>query len=463
MKNLIPDLKSFWTCLTSIGVTDTIGENEKKYVKFTNVIAVLTTIAVFGYIPLSIYQGNFSLAILQFVDALFILSVLWLNYLNYTTLSRYTYLTVVNGFVYINSCFIGYDSHVHDFFYISYIIPFLMFSVRDYKNIALGVFIAIFFFFVYDHTYMNFTAYNLDIPAQMSIYHINLWMKFVLFGLAIYILSYYNYTTETELAESNQKLVDQAQELRRSNQDLEEFASVISHDLRAPVRSISSFMTLLKRRYTHILDPPAVEFIDLAQSSAERMSKQIEDLLSYSKLGRNLPIAASVDVNETVRVIQMELGERFKERNAKVIVEHVLPKVRAVHQSMIHHIFQNLIANGIKFNTDISPEVQISCTQVGDKHIFRVRDNGIGIESQYRDKLFQMFKRLHNETEFEGTGIGLAVCKKIVNFYGGDIWFESEPGRGTSFYFSLPNRQTMSVVYNATFRKTRSGAMAASA
>jgi signal transduction histidine kinase len=463
MKKLIPACKSFWACLTSVGVTDSISENEQKYVKFTNVIATLTAIAVFGYIPLSIYQGNYPLAILQFVDALFILTVLWLNHLNYTTLSRYTYLTVVNGFVFINSCFIGYESHVHDFFYISYIVPFLMFSVRDYKNIIFGVFIAIFFFFVYDHTYMNFTAYNLDMPAQMSIYHVNLWMKFVLFGLAIYILSYYNYSTETELAASNQKLQAQALELKRSNQDLEEFASVISHDLRAPVRSISSFMTLLKRRYTYILDSPAIEFIDMAQNSADRMSKQIEDLLSYSKLGRNLPVAGSIDANETVRVIQLELGEKFKERNAKVIIEHDLPKVRAVHQSMIHHIFQNLIANGIKFNTHANPEVHISCTQVGDKHIFRVRDNGIGIDSQYKDKLFQMFKRLHNETEFEGTGIGLAVCKKIVNFYNGDIWFESEPGKGTSFYFSLPNKQTMSVVYNATFRKTQPAAMVASA
>jgi signal transduction histidine kinase len=107
--------------------------------------------------------------------------------------------------------------------------------------------------------------------------------------------------------------------------------------------------------------------------------------------------------------------------------------------------------------------VHISCTQVGDKHIFRVKDNGIGIDSQYKDKLFQMFKRLHNDTEFEGTGIGLAVCKKIVNFYNGDIWFESEPGKGTSFYFSLPNKQTMSVVYNATFGKTQPTAMVASA
>ncbi|MCW3126093.1 MAG: response regulator receiver sensor signal transduction histidine kinase [Bacteroidetes bacterium] len=463
MEKLAHSFKAFWFCLTSVGVVDSISDYEKKYIRFTNVIAVLTAMAVVTYIPLSMFQGNYPLAILQVADAMFILAVLWLNHKNYHTLSRYTYLVVVNAFVFINSCFIGFESHVHDFFYITYIVPFLLFSVRDYKNIIFGVLIAIGFFYAYNHLYQFFTAYNLNLAAQHGIDAINLWMKFVLFGLAIYLLSYYNYITESKLAKSNQMLQAQAQELKRSNQDLEEFASVISHDLRAPVRSISSFMTLLKRRYADKLDGPAMEFIDMSQNSAERMSRQIEDMLSYSKVGRNLPMSVSVDVNATIRVIEVELGEKFRERNAKIIIAQELPKLRAVHQSMIHHIFQNLIANGIKFNNSAAPEVLISYTAEQDRYVFQIKDNGIGIGSQYKDKLFQMFKRLHKDAEFEGTGIGLAVCKKIVNFYGGEIWFESETGKGTSFFFSMPNRQSMAVIYNANRNKPLSASMAASA
>jgi signal transduction histidine kinase len=461
MNKLKTLIQSNWACLTSVGITDSIPDNEVKYIRFTNVIATLTAIAVFLYIPFSLFKGYYQLAALQTVDAVFVLTVLWCNHLGFHSLSRYTYIVVVNGFVYINSCFIGYESHVHDFFYISYIVPFLLFSVRDYKNIVFGVLVAIGFFYIYNHTYSGFIQYNLDLATQHDINNINLWMKFILFGLAIYILSYYNFSTEAELAATNKKLMTQARELKRSNEDLEQFASIISHDLRAPVRGISGFMTLLRKRYSHHLDASGLEFIELSQNSADRMAKQIEDLLEYSKVGRNLPVATSVDLNTTVKVIQMELGEKFKENNAEIIVDGTLPRLRSMHQSMIHHVFQNLIANGIKFNTNAKPTVTISHTVVGTQCVFHVRDNGIGIDEQYKDKLFQMFKRLHTDTEFEGTGIGLAVCKKIVNFYGGDIWFESEIGQGTSFFFSLPYKEPIGTIFTAKFENPRTVAIAA--
>jgi light-regulated signal transduction histidine kinase (bacteriophytochrome) len=271
--------------------------------------------------------------------------------------------------------------------------------------------------------------------------NINLWMKFVLFGIAIYILSYYNFSTEVELALTNQKLQSQAQELKRSNEDLEQFAAIISHDLKAPVRNVSGFMTILMRKYGDKLDADAMSFVELSKNSSERMAKQIDDLLSYSKLGRDLPATNTVDVNEMIKTIRMELGEKISEKNATVVVESQLPALYDIHSSMIHHVFQNLIANGIKFNTNENPRIAISYTDHSTHHIFHIRDNGIGISEEYKQKVFQMFKRLHTEQEYEGTGIGLAVCKKIVDFYGGDIWMESQVGQGTSFYFSLPKHQ----------------------
>jgi light-regulated signal transduction histidine kinase (bacteriophytochrome) len=204
------------------------------------------------------------------------------------------------------------------------------------------------------------------------------------------------------------------------------------------------------RRHSATLDPDALNFIELSKNSTDRMGRQIDDLLSYSKLGRNLPKPASVDINNMIAAIKMELGEKIREKNALVITQQLLPTLRNVHSSMIHHVFQNLIANGIKFNTNDKPEVCITYAESPESYTFCVNDNGIGIDDHSKVKLFQMFKRLHSDSEFEGTGIGLAVCKKIVEFYGGTIWLESEKGKGTAFYFTLPRlNMGHAQIYNA--------------
>jgi len=199
-------------------------------------------------------------------------------------------------------------------------------------------------------------------------------------------------------------------------------------------------MEILSKHHADSLPGEIVEFMRLSHNSTQRMACQIDDLLSYSKIGRDLPAALKVDLNAMIRTIQMEMGEKIKEKNARIIIERPLPELQQVHSGMIHHVFQNLIANGIKFNLNAAPEVRIGYTVDTDKYIFRIHDNGIGIDKTYQGVVFQMFKRLHADHEFEGTGIGLAVCKKIVNFYGGQIWLESEKNAGTSFYFTFQFR-----------------------
>ncbi len=438
-------LNNFWNCLVLTGVNEDVPKDEDKYVRFTNVVVVLTAFAVAFYIPFTVLQGYYALSLLQAVDTLFVLTALWLNHKHYHKLARHVYILVINLFVLINSCFIGFESRVHEFFYISYVVPFLLFSVRDYKNIIIGVLVAIVSFNIYHHIYPLFTAYNLDMATQLSMYQINIWMKFILFGIAIYILAYYNYTSEKELAASNNKLEEQTTELKRSNEDLEQFAYIVSHDLKAPVRNISSFMKLLLSRYSDSFTGDAREFMEHSRVSAERLSQQIDDLLSYCKVGRNLPPTSSVDLEQMIKTIKAELSLKINERNAQVIIEQTLPVLHQVHSSMIHHVFQNLIDNAIKFNTNESTEVRLSCKEENDWFIFSVSDNGIGIAPEYTSKLFQMFKRLHSDDQFKGTGIGLAVCKKIVNFYKGSIWIESALGKGTTFYFTIPKNVTESI------------------
>ena len=442
--------KGFWECLVNVGITEQVKPDDRRYLRFANVVSVLTALAIVAYIPGSFVEKNYVLAVVQFVDLLSVLSVLWLNHLGYHRIARQAYMVVVNVFVLINACVIGYESGVHDFFYFTYVLPFLLFRVKDYKNIIAGIVISIIAFNIYNQVYPYFTGYNLSIADQMKVHNINVWMKFVLFGVAIYILALYNHTAESELALTNDKLEAKANELLRSNQDLEQFAYIVSHDLKAPVRNISSFMKLLATKYGPTLPPDGREFVELSKTSSERLARQIDDLLSYCRVGRNLPPVSTVDLNEMLRTINMELGEKIRESNAEIIFEKDLPSLVGVHASMIHHVFQNLVANAIKFNTSGCPEVKIDWVEQEDDFRFSIADNGIGIEKGFESKLFQMFKRLHTQDKFDGTGIGLAVCKKIVNFYNGEIWYESQAGNGTTFYFTLPRHLVGPVVSKAS-------------
>lgn len=439
---MLDSLKKFGNRLVTIGITDDVAKSEIRYIRFTNLEAVQTVVGAFCYVIYSLFLGHYLLSLLQGIVTLGALCVLFLNARYYYKSARLLFLLSINAVILANAVIIGFQSGVHEFFYITYTIPFLLFNVRDYKYIIVGVLMAVIGFNTYQHIYPMFTDYNLNVLTQQNIFRINTWVIFGLFGLAVYILAFFNYKTENKLEETYKKLEDQANELKRSNEDLEQFGYIISHDLKAPVRNISSFMNLLSKQLSKSENKAHLEFVEMSRQSADRLIKQIDDLLSYCRVDRNLPPAADVDLKQMVRTIQMELHERIKEKNAEIIVEGSLPVLHEMHSSMLHHVFQNLIANGIKFNTNEKPEVRISCKEENNVYTFNFTDNGIGIAAAYKSKLFQMFKRLHTIDQFEGTGIGLAVCKKIITFYNGEIWFEGEPGVGTTFYFTLAKRES---------------------
>lgn len=462
---MLKSLQNLINRLISIGLNETSPKEEERYIRFTNVEALLTVTGVAFYVLYSMYAGYYLLSALQGADVILALIVFGLNYKQHYKAARMVFLLTLNSIILIDACFIGVQSGVHEFFYISYTIPFLLFNVRDYKYIITGVLFAVLAFNIFPLVNPYFTAYNPDLATQLTIFKINTWVIFVLFGLAVYILAYYNFKTESKLEETNLKLKEQADELemankklqeqkhalalayqkaegqaidlRRSNEDLEQFGYIISHDLKAPVRNISSFMGLLNKQFGESSPKGSKELIDMAKLSSDRLIQQIDDMLSYCRVDRNLPPTSPVDLNHMIKTIQMELNEKIKEKNALIIVERELPVLAELHSSMMHHVFQNLIANAIKFNTKEHPEVRINYTEENGVFTFTVADNGIGIDAAYKSKLFQMFKRLHGPEQFEGTGIGLAVCKKIITFYKGDIWFEGEKDKGTTFYFTL--------------------------
>jgi PAS domain S-box-containing protein len=231
------------------------------------------------------------------------------------------------------------------------------------------------------------------------------------------------------------------EDLARSNKELEQFAYVASHDLQEPLRMVASYTQLLARRYQGKLDHEADEFIGFAVDGALRMQELINDLLTYSRVGSRALELQLVNTGLTVDRVVSDLGGAIEDCGARVTRDPDLPTLLA-DATQLQQLFQNLIANGIKFQRPGVPtEVHVSARSDIDCWVFAVSDNGIGIEPQYLDRIFVLFQRLHTRTEYPGTGIGLAICKKIVERHGGTITVHSQMGQGTTFEFTLPTRR----------------------
>jgi light-regulated signal transduction histidine kinase (bacteriophytochrome) len=239
--------------------------------------------------------------------------------------------------------------------------------------------------------------------------------------------------TSTDIDE--QKRVED--ELRRANQDLEQFAYSASHDLQEPLRSIKIYGELLTRRYGDKLDGQASEFLEYLRSGATRMEVLVRDLLAYTQVGRLNARAEMTSAGEALSTALANLAGAIQVNGAAVTYEP-LPPVR-VHNLHLRQLFQNLISNAIKYRSpDRPPSVHVSAERGNGVWVFSVQDNGIGIEARYREHIFGLFKRLHTGDEYSGTGIGLAICQRILERYHGRIWVESDPGQGSVFRFALP-------------------------
>ncbi|HEY6781393.1 MAG TPA: ATP-binding protein [Thermoleophilaceae bacterium] len=228
----------------------------------------------------------------------------------------------------------------------------------------------------------------------------------------------------------------QARELERSNSELEQFAYVASHDLQEPLRKVASFCQLLEERYRGQLDERADQYIDFAVDGAKRMQQLINDLLAFSRVGRMTGDWELVGLDDVLRQALGNLETAIADSGAQVSAEP-LPTV-AGEASLLTLVFQNLIGNAIKFRTEVPPQVHVGVARHGDEWVITCADDGIGIEPQYAERVFVIFQRLHAKQEYPGTGIGLAMCRKIVEYHGGQIWLDTDATAGTVFRFTLP-------------------------
>jgi len=245
--------------------------------------------------------------------------------------------------------------------------------------------------------------------------------------------------TEAVRRRTEEQLEQMAAELTRSNADLEQFAYVASHDLQEPLREVAGMVHLLQKRYQSQLDGEADEIIGLAVEGVTRMQALIRDLLALARVGTHAHPFEPTDVAAALQTVLANLAVVLRESGA-VVTHDALPTVMAEPSQLIQ-LLQNLIGNAVKFHGALTPEIHVGAEHLPGEWRLSVRDNGIGIEPQHFQRIFVVFQRLHTRREYPGTGIGLAVCKKIVERHGGRIWVESQPGQGSTFYFTLPDRK----------------------
>jgi signal transduction histidine kinase len=245
-----------------------------------------------------------------------------------------------------------------------------------------------------------------------------------------------NLTLEQRVAERTEELSRTTDRLARSNTDLEQFAYVASHDLQEPLRAMSGFCQLLQRRYQGKLDATADDYIQEVVAGAERMQRLIVDLLDYSRVGRKGKPFEPTDCTAIIEQTLARLHASIEETDAQVRYDG-LPTVNG-DPLQLAQVFQNLISNAVKFRGDRTPEIHISAEPRADEWLFSVRDRGIGIDPKFKERIFVIFQRLHTREQYPGTGIGLAICKRIIERHGGRMWLESQPGHGSNFLFTIP-------------------------
>ncbi|MCG3116373.1 MAG: PAS domain S-box protein [Candidatus Manganitrophus sp. SA1] len=231
------------------------------------------------------------------------------------------------------------------------------------------------------------------------------------------------------------------QKLREKIREMDDFVHVVSHDLKEPLRGIEAFAGFLAEDYAHLLDDEGRRYVQFLKSSAVRMKDLIHDLLTLASISRKAPAQQKIDLNQIFRKVEEDLSYTIEQKKVRISQKHPLPTVLC-DPTRMGELFKNLLSNAVKFNMSSVPEIEIDLKEEKGFYLFLVKDNGIGIDPRYQAQIFGLFERLHPQEEFEGTGAGLAICKKIIEDCGGKIWVESALGKGSTFFFTLPQKDS---------------------
>lgn len=422
-------LANFWHKISHIGINPDSNSPDKRYVVIGNqvVISLSVTLSFFSLVMLlmGIYRGALLLALMVTT----FVALTYLIYRGWYVTGRVLGITLQNVNIVILAIFLGYQTRVIDFLIFAALMPLVLFSMRQKLLIGFCIWQNFIFYIFYHLFEPQMLSMGLPPHQQFVIYSLSIPIKFVTILLVVFVLI--RYKTEQE-----KKMKEVITELETVNAGLKQFAYVTSHDLKTPLRNISTYLQLLRRRNT--LDSESNEMIENAVKSVKHLNQLITDIFMYATTDFKTEMGEQLDMNLLMNDVRSDIKAIIQEKKVVLIIPGDLPQIN-VNRTQAMHVFSNLIGNAIKYNKSEIPKVELSFKQEGKFIEFTITDNGIGIDEKYREQIFEIFKRLHTQEEYEGTGIGLAICKKIVESYGGRIRMKSEVGQGSKFIFTLPH------------------------
>ena len=416
--------------------------NQKRILIQILLTILFMNIVFFGFELLGYFNNEFTLALFIFAGiGLVLIKFSSSNLLISTFINATLSLTAI-----VNVCETGY---IYSYNNKWFIVILLLVNMTAKRQTVLYLFFYLFLQFVFYY----YTTEDLSLIADKEEYLID---NFFAMVLGYSFIQFFNRLERLQrariddqntlliqqkqaLVESNELLKNQSKKLLLSNQELERFAYIASHDLKSPLNNIINFSNLLQSELKDTKDLRVIQYVDFIRSGSSKMNMLIEDVLEYSKLTSDSTTKDKTDLNVILQSITNSISEYIQQKNARVKVNGPLPTIRA-HRTKMYLLFKNLIENGIKYNQSVSPYIEISFKKKKLTYLFSIKDNGIGIDPDYHHKIFDMFARLHGDNEYEGTGLGLALCKKIVLSLEGEISVISEKDKGADFLIEIDNK-----------------------
>jgi signal transduction histidine kinase len=435
-------MKQFLLKIQQLGIQEGQNPSEKRSIMLLNEITFILLLFQTLTYPESICNFRPIAIITTLCIQLFTLAPLILAYFNQTNAAKWYFNIIFTLAMTVFICLHGWELR-GDYCYLVFIVTAIIFFKKNsHRVFLLGLIIICYFFSVY---YTN--NYPAILKENVSDWNSPVIFLAMLFSTTIIIArfvadneSYQNKLTDAlkALQKEQEKIEIQNKTLASVNKDLERFAYISSHNLKTPIRTIRSFADLIGRDLKKGKQENLTEYLDFIKQGASQMQLLITDILEYSQFNQQKTFETiEVDLNQTISFIHFQL-QSFTDKTIHIEVSE-LPIIQS-NRTFINAVFQNLIENGVKYNETKTVEITVSYEDNGDKHLFLFKDNGIGIDAAYHDKIFEMFERLQTDSKYTGSGVGLGMSKKIIEKLNGKIWVDSTLGQGSTFYVELPKR-----------------------